>query len=432
MSNLTISRLDNRCALCRMKEANETGSHMVPNLLTAVAFTFDNKAKRDREIVERYLLNAPDDNSVYYGSQVSPEKIENDFGHLMTDEEREKNTNTLCYDYIFCKDCEKRFGVVETAYGEYYKKRKNDINPRLAYLFWLSVFWRMSVGYMGVFMDATDELKIRNILDQNLKSANEIKASKVNLGDFGYLLLRYDGKLLKGDSGILGTRSPKSPYVILVADYVVILYSNYSKLHKTVSVMGFEFYKEDFNSYDKEVDDIPITREDFFQFRKAIVEESKCVFTPLQERVMREYREEERHKGVAKNKHMIWNALKEASLAEELLGESQERIFIRQRERFRIAYLKGMRAKQLGVEYNFLEDEALMLNQTDVENYIADLKRVQELGKNVSVFPFAKEYLQDESLVSFENVFNQFTSTRSKEETDQFWELSELQPTSKI
>ena len=109
------------------------------------------------------------------------------------------------------------------------------------------------------------------------------------------------------------------------------------------------------------------------------------------------------------------------------MGEGQDRIFIRQHERFRIAYLKGMRAKQLGVEYNFLEDKALMLNQTDVENYIADLKRVLELGVNVSVFPFAKEYLQDKSLISFEDVFNQFASTRSKEETERFWELSELQ-----
>lgn len=432
MSNRTISRLDEKCSLCRINDANETGSHMVPNLLTAVTFTFDEKAKRDREIAELYHLNDPVMNSVYYGSQVSPEKIENDFGHLMTDEERENNTNTLCYDYIFCKTCEKRFGVVETAYGDYYKKIKKDINPRIAYLFWLSVFWRMSVGYMGVFMDARDELKIRDILNLNLKSAKEIIASKEKLGDFGYLLLKYDGKLIKGDSGILGTCAPKSPYVILVADYVVILFSNYSKLHKKVCVMDYEFYKEDINTFNKPVDDIPISREDFFHFRKTIVEESKHLFTPLQERVIREYREEERHKGVAESKNKIWNALKEAKKAEELLGEKQERVFIRQHEKFRIAYLKEIRSRQLGVEYDFLKDETLMLNETDVENYIADLRRVQELGENVSVFPFAKEYLHDDSLISFEEIFNQFSATRPKEETEQFWQLPELQPMGKI
>lgn len=53
MNNLEIPRLDSLCALCRDKEADETGSHMVPNLLTAVAFTFDGKVRRDREIVEK-------------------------------------------------------------------------------------------------------------------------------------------------------------------------------------------------------------------------------------------------------------------------------------------------------------------------------------------------------------------------------------------
>ena len=73
-----------------------------------------------------------------------------------------------------------------------------------------------------------------------------------------------------------------------------------------------------------------------------------------------------------------------------------------------------------------------MLNETDVENYIADLRRVQELGEDVSVFPFAKEYLHNDSLISFEEIFNQFSATRPKEEAEQFWQLPELQPMGKI
>lgn len=55
MKNLEIPRNDSLCALCRINNANETGSHMVPNLLTSVALSFDGKAKRDREIVENII-----------------------------------------------------------------------------------------------------------------------------------------------------------------------------------------------------------------------------------------------------------------------------------------------------------------------------------------------------------------------------------------
>ena len=248
MGNLTIPRYDNLCALCRENVADQTGSHMVPNLLTSVAFTFDGVAKRDREIVEKYHLNFPEDNSVFYGRSVFPDKISQDLGHDMTDEEIEKNVNTLCYDNIFCKDCEKRFGVLETAFGEYYRNGK-EINPKLAYLFWLSVFWRMAIGYMGVFMDAREELELRRILQENLKSQEEIvNTPEKNLGNFGYVVFRLNEPLRKGDSGILGTKTPKSPYIILVADYVVILFADVNKLHRKTVEFGWEIGIEDINT----------------------------------------------------------------------------------------------------------------------------------------------------------------------------------------
>ena len=150
MKNIVRPRNDDRCALCRIAKANETGSHMVPNLLTAVAFSFDGKYKRDREIVEKYHINDPDSNSVHYGRDVAADKITADLGHEMTDEELDNNVNTLCYDYIFCKDFEKRFGVLETAFGDYYKMGKICIQD-----------WLISSGYQcfgGCQSDIWDSL----------------------------------------------------------------------------------------------------------------------------------------------------------------------------------------------------------------------------------------------------------------------------------
>ena len=396
MKNIVIPRNDDRCALCRIAKANETGSHMVPNLLTAVAFSFDGKYKRDREIVEKYHINDPDSNSVHYGRDVAADKITADLGHEMTDEELDNNVNTLCYDYIFCKDCEKRFGVLETAFGDYYKMGKN-LHPRLAYLFWLSVFWRMSIGYMGLFMDARDELDIRGILDKNLKIREEITGSTEKMGDYGYAVFRLDGPLLKGDSGVFGTNRSRSPYVILVADQVVVLFTNYSKLHKKTIVFGYEIDKDNINTYRKDdYIELEMSIEELYDFKKQIVESTYDVFGREQEEMARCIREMERSSGKACSKKDFYAIM-------QLLKLHEKMIRVRQAYRFRAAYVKMLEARARGEEYDFLKDRELMLTQDDVNNYIEDLNNFKARGISLVPFAFAREFLHDDSIPPFED-----------------------------
>lgn len=396
MKNLVIPRNDDRCALCRIAKANETGSHMVPNLLTAVAFSFDGKYKRDREIVEKYHKNAPDSNSVHYGRNVAADKVTADLGHEMTDEELDNNINTLCYDYIFCKDCEKRFGVLETAFGDYYKTGKS-LHPRLAYLFWLSVFWRMSIGYMGLFMDARDELDIRGILDKNLKIREEITGSTEKMGDYGYAVFRLDEPLSKGDSGVFGTNRPRSPYVILVADQVVVLFTNYSKLHKKTIVFGYEIDKDNINTYRKDdYIELEMSIEELYDFKKQIVESTYDVFGREQEEMARRIREMERTSGKACSKKDFYAIM-------QLLKPREKKMRVRQAYRFRAAYVKMLEARARGEEYDFLKDRELMLTQDDVNNYIEDLNNFKARGISLVPFAFAREFLHDDSIPPFED-----------------------------
>ena len=145
---LKIDRCDNRCALCREVEADKTGSHLAPNFMIHGMFSFDGKGRRNREISMRDHLNTSE-RMVYYGPEVSPDAINADHGGDLTDEELEENVNNLVIDYLFCKACEDRFGILETYYATYYAEWKHEeVNSRVAYLFWLSVFWRMCVGRM--------------------------------------------------------------------------------------------------------------------------------------------------------------------------------------------------------------------------------------------------------------------------------------------
>lgn len=391
-----------------IREADKTGSHMVSNLLTAVTFSFDGKTKRDREIVELYHINNPEDNAIYYGSQVAPEKIAEDLGHEITDEELEKNTNLLCYDNIFCYQCENRFGVLETTYGEYYKGLKNDINPRIAYLFWLSVYWRMAIGYMGIFMDGEDEFALRDILNKNIHSYNEIINSKEKLGDYGYIIFRVKDGIIKGDSGILGTRTPHCPYVILVADYVVALFNNYKKLHSKVHIFNWEIYKEDISTPDKPFDYIEISIEEFYEFRDNIIDNGYNEGLGAErEKLARKIRKYERSQGKPVNKYEVKKLMDMAHLVDS------ENVHLRVRKlyRFEAAYMKMIEAQKNGISYDFLKDRQLMLNQEDINNYIVDLQNLRKHNHSIDGFPFAKEFLEDETITSFEEIINKYRPT---------------------
>ena len=198
MPALKIPRYDDDCALCRVAKADKTGSHLAPNFLVHGAFSFDGKGGRFREIVTRDNLNTQS-RWLFYGHEVSPEAISADRGRSLTDEELEGNINVL--------ECDN--------------------------LFWLSVFWRMGVGRMSIFLDGEDEFAMREILDRYITSASEICGSRADMGDFGYVLWRTKG-IRKGFSGIFGTRTEHSPYMIIVNDMVVMLLSGVSRLKRFV------------------------------------------------------------------------------------------------------------------------------------------------------------------------------------------------------
>lgn len=187
MPALKIPRYDDDCALCRVAEADKTSSHLAPNFLVHGAFSFDGKGGRFREIVTRDNLNTQS-RWLFYGQEVSPEAISADKGRNLTDEELAGNINVL--------ECDN--------------------------LFWLSVFWSMGVGRMSIFLDGVDEFAMREILDRHITSASEICGSRADMGDFGYVLWRAKG-IRKGFSGIFGTRTEHSPYMIIMNDIVARL-----------------------------------------------------------------------------------------------------------------------------------------------------------------------------------------------------------------
>lgn len=393
---LEIPRHDSLCALCRKAEADEVGSHMAPNFIIHKAFAFDGKGKRDHEIAYLEHLNDPSKSS-YYGRGVSPEAINADIGHEMTDDEIDSNVNNLVYDNIFCKACERRFGVLETEYSKFYNDGK-IINPRVAYIFWLSVFWRMNVGYMALDMNIEDELEIRKILDTNMLTLPEIIRSQADLGTFGYVLFRCRD-VQKGDSGIFATRARRIPYIIIVNDLIVALVRDNASKHQ----IAFKSIKRDYvNSWqDDDIYEHDITLEEFARMKRWILDESfRNGFGPLRERAIRTAKEHCRHTGNAKDWESFELLIIDAE--EQDSEEASAGLPLRNVRRFGMAEIKAHAAKRAGRDYNYLQDRSLLLFQFDVDNYRSDLIRYARRGEFISHWPLAKKivphkYWKDEA-----------------------------------
>ena len=374
--NLTIPRHDTRCCLCRKNPANKTGSHMVPNFLTHPTFSFDGRGKRFREALDHSFMNDLKRFCSYYGAGVPPERIELALGRQITDEDIENNINQLEYDNEFCSDCEKRFGVLESAYSAYYNRQNKTISPRVSYLFWMSVIWRMAIGRMSIFMDVEDELPLRRMLNDNiLDTLNAIEASDTDLGTWKYAIFRAEG-LKEGDKGILGYRKESSPYVVMYNDLVMVFY------HKepcddelTIGPISVDrTYLNDWHQQEKET---IVDRRWFWDVRDWIDETSYDYYDPAREQALLVTREGERHLD-----RPIPDDGKDLLIkARRLVVKPKQKVLrLRKLSRIACADFRRKEAEKCGEKYDPLSDEELFLSENDFRKYYEDLAQMAQDG----------------------------------------------------
>lgn len=396
--NLVVPRLDCRCTLCRARPANKTGSHMVPNFLSHPTFSWDGKGKRFHEALNHDFLNAPEMNCQFYGREVPEWRFAQGEGKTeVTDEYLAKNINQLEFDNEFCSRCEDRFGILESAYSQFYNGQQKKINPRVAYLFWLSVLWRMSMGCMSIFMDMTDELSLRKLLDENiLDSAKSIADSNTDLGAWKYAIFRAEG-LKEGDKGIFGYRKECSPYVVMYNDLVMVFY--HENPEDEDLVLGpIIVDRNNLNDWHAPEKSVKVNRRFFMDVRDWIVETSYEYYDPIREEVLRRIREQERSKDCVISDYKKQMDIKTARLTAEPQGRQ---LRLHKFERICIAWSKLQDAKKKEDVYDPLCDEDLFLTETNFHKYYEDLANYSKYFDvpNIKEFPFYEEarlYVADE------------------------------------
>lgn len=398
--NLVVARMDTRCCLCRVMPANKTGAHMVPNFLAHPSFSWDGKGKRFHEALNHDFLNAPDMNGQFYGRDVPGWRFAKGAGkEEVTDSDIEQNINQLEYDNEFCSHCEDRFGVLESAYSQFYNGQLKRIHPRVAYLFWLSVLWRMSMGSMSIFMDMNDELPLRELLDNNmLDTVKEIEESEADLGGWQYAIFRAEG-LREGDKGIFGYRKECSPYVVMYNDLVMVFYHS-APTDTELTIGPIDVKREMLNDWHSIEKASLVDRRWFWDVRDWMVESSYDFYDPIREKALRTIRETERSEGRVVNDRDKRELIKASKL---IAGPQDKLLRLRKFERITGAWLRKKEAEAKDEVYDPLKDEELFLQQRDFDMYYQDLaalSRYEQDHSKITLFPFyeqAREAIPNES-----------------------------------
>lgn len=215
------------CYLCRIRKGCFKGSHLAPNFLIQPYLSVEHTVKRDKEIYTEIVLGE-NKKARKWGREVKPDDVAAHFGNVPDEELTLRKSNALTRDDFFCHECEDRFGLFETVYSEYHSGKKKSVEPIHSYLFWLGVFWRLSVANMCVKLSSEDEEQIRQILDRAMpynKKGMQCAVSEEYLGHFCYTIV-YCADTKSERATLLGRHIGEPPYVLVVGPYIITLYRN--------------------------------------------------------------------------------------------------------------------------------------------------------------------------------------------------------------
>lgn len=254
------------CYLCKLREGNFKGSHLAPNFLIQPFLSSDSTTDREKTIVTELELNAYKKSRVW-GRGVGRDEVKEQFGDVPEEEIVTAKPDPLTRDFFFCHQCEDRFGFFENSYSEYFNKRKSSVSPEVSYLFWIGVFWRLSVAHMCFKMSEEDEEEARRILDEYMPySGKELRKLKADPGfeSFRYTIVHCSDT--KGERmALLGNHARKSPYKLVVGQYIITLYSSPDDVVSSYPLNEF--------SRNEQVVEVPFL--DYWRLKQEIMDETQ-------------------------------------------------------------------------------------------------------------------------------------------------------------
>jgi len=270
-----------KCKICIEREANQTGSHIIPHFLDKRIVNVDGDIGRDKELA---FSISPEDQKFFIGRSVLPDQAKDLLSDL--NEEQFENMDSLSTeDYIFCSRCEKLLGKLESDYSttlsnagdDHYISTKNGF---LGTTFWLSIVFRLSVSSLNpAALKSKDEKKLRRYLAK-IFEYNDYKEAQRAMTNFeshiaGYKLLR--SIEFTEDHATYAFFHPKHqrPYCLIINEFSLFLFMKptYQK-SEIQDFFGLEKLhpKAKLNTLDKPERILSISHDDFQQVSRGLME----------------------------------------------------------------------------------------------------------------------------------------------------------------
>lgn len=173
------------CKLCRLREADKTGAHVIPYfLLKDMVHSGAGNLSRDNDFL--FGLGVLNTES-YVGKSVLPDNIGRLLGKDFDPDQLKNKKNPITVDCVWCTNCEAEFAAIEGYYssrstfidnnGELVNKCQSYIST----LFWCSVLWRVAeTDFFGKgFIEFSERESMRLLLSDTLNGMKQPSPEKL-------------------------------------------------------------------------------------------------------------------------------------------------------------------------------------------------------------------------------------------------------------
>lgn len=291
-----------KCLLCKEKEANQTGSHIFTSSLVKSCLNVEGKNGRDNELI--FDITEKGGRKVFVGKETPIDKVNDVFGREMTDPEIKDNSNEIVVDNIYCRDCEKLFGEIESPFSTriLQKIRNNHVlefqspdNILIRLYFYIQIWRGSSYNFKGWSLnDKKLEEELRLIILEGCSTyqtgiSKELEESIIKFP----IVVNY----LETPSGSKSTNwvffpDENQPYYLFLCDFVIEFFSKQVDIQRANNLFGL--------NNDIEEVDINFNEENFFIRKIAndrrgeinkelIMPHANIVSEKLKNRVISEY-----------------------------------------------------------------------------------------------------------------------------------------------
>lgn len=231
-----------RCLLCNKNEATQTGAHIFPAWMIASAFDIKSRT-RDHEII--YAMYGFDSGIPYFGNSVQNEKIVDQIGRALTDDEIARQKNYLTVDNLWCRQCEKKITIIEEYFLENVDRKLTDFsncnnseiielphaNKYIIRLFIYSLLLRAHLSkFMGFRLNHRALKKIKYYLNHYVQESIKETVDFIDASYRKDQLLKYPIRVFKAEQEknhegwIFINRKDYKPYTLIINEYFLQFY----------------------------------------------------------------------------------------------------------------------------------------------------------------------------------------------------------------